>query len=549
MVQIFISSLITHAVRRRQVHTLRRQQEMMQPFPIIRIPSMEHEFRKPLPEGVKPEPPGTAGAEPHIKEEENRNKKKLSKAKLAALAQEEVNRLRNEQRISVSGSDITSPLRDFAELSEKYGVSSILVSNLKSSGYTAPTPIQAQAIPLMLQGRQVLACAPTGSGKTAAFLVPVLQQLGRPSRVGVRAVIISPTRELAKQTLRECERLGEGTGLRAHVINKANMQLPGSKAKAIPRCDVLITTPNRLVFMIQQEPPLISLSSVEWLVVDESDKLFEAGTRGFRDQLAVVYNACSSATLKRAMFSATSTPDVARWARKNLRQLALLSVGVRNAAAEEVRQELVFVGSEAGKLVAFRSLVQEGLKPPVLVFVQSKERAKDLFSELLYEGINVDVIHADRTQLQRDNVVRCFREGKIWVLICTELMGRGMDFKGVNLVVNYDFPTSVISYIHRIGRTGRAGQPGRAITFFTEDDSTNLRSPQHWRRRGVWCYRVWSQRSSARPGLVARAVAALPAGQQHCPHREGFRGGCPRLLAEHEEGQQASPEEAGKDRA
>ncbi|PNF22363.1 hypothetical protein B7P43_G17503 [Cryptotermes secundus] len=179
------------------------------------------------------------------------------------------------------------------------------------------------------------------------------------------------------------------------------------------------------------------------------------------------------------MFSATHTIHVARWARKNLRGLISVTVGHRNAASDNVDQKLIFVGSEHGKMVALRELVQKGLTPPVLIFVQTKERAKELFSELIYDGINVDVIHADRTQLQRDNVVRSFRGGQIWVLICTELMGRGIDFKGVSLVINYDFPPSAISYIHRIGRTGRAGRPGKAVTFFTEDDTVNLRSIAH----------------------------------------------------------------------
>merc|ERR1712142_1196628 len=126
--------------------------------------------------------------------------------------------------------------------------------------------------------------------------------------------------------------------------------------------------------------------------------------------------------------------------------------------------------------VHFRSLVQKGLQPPVLIFVQSKERAQDLFKELLYDGIHVDVIHSERSQLQRENTVRAFRSGGIWVLICTELMGRGIDFKGVNLVINYDFPPSAVSYIHRIGRTGRAGRQGQAVTFFTEEDKTLLRN-------------------------------------------------------------------------
>lgn len=123
-----------------------------------------------------------------------------------------------------------------------------------------------------------------------------------------------------------------------------------------------------------------------------------------------------------------------------------------------------------------RELVKKGFAPPVLVFVQSIERAKELFHELIYEGINVDVIHADKTQQQRDKVVQSFRAGKIWVLICSALLARGIDFKGVNMVINYDLPTSAVEYIHRIGRTGRAGHRGKAVTFFTEDDKPLLRS-------------------------------------------------------------------------
>ncbi|CAG2065846.1 unnamed protein product [Timema podura] len=249
--------------------------------------------------------------------------------RLAALKQEEVNHLRNQERISVTGPNIPDPLRTFEDLKSVYGLSTVLVDNLLHSGYTSPTPIQSQAIPLMLQGRQLLACAPTGSGKTAAFLVPVFHHLGRPKHSGIRAVIVSPTRELARQTLRECQRLSEGTALRCHLVKKALTVTRSSKQYAVPKCDLLITTPNRLVYLLKQDPPAISLTSVEWLVVDESDKLFESGAKGFRDQLATIYNACNSTTLKRAMFSATSTPDVARWARKNLTDLALVTVGHR----------------------------------------------------------------------------------------------------------------------------------------------------------------------------------------------------------------------------
>lgn len=212
------------------------------------------------------------------------------------------------------------------------------------------------------------------------------------------------------------------------------------------------------------------------MILDEADKLFESGKNSFRDQFDQIFNACSNSEKKVALFSATYTHPVSQWCKRNLRGLITVTIGERNTATNLVDQELLFVGSESGKLLAFRDLVRNGLQPPVLVFVQSKDRAQQLFNELIYDGINVDVIHADRTQLQRDKSVTAFREGKIWILICTELMGRGIDFKGVNLVVNYDFPPTAISYIHRIGRTGRAGRKGRAITFFTKDDTSNLRS-------------------------------------------------------------------------
>lgn len=386
---------------------------------------------------------------------------------------DEVNRFRNNHNISVKGMNVPEPIRSFHELS-KYKVSQQIIANVLGFGYSEPTPIQMQAIPVMGEGRQILACAPTGSGKTLAFLIPIVASLKKPSRKGFRALIVCPTRELARQTFRECIRLTENTGLKPHIITKVKENKFGPNF--CKKFDILISTPNRLVFLLKQENPILTLDSVEWLVVDESDKLFETGKRGFREQLAEIYRNCTHENVKRAMFSATYTPQVAKWCSKNIKNVVSVTVGHRNTTVQEVDQELIFVGDEHGKMLAFRELIQQGLTPPVLVFVQSKERAKQLFNELIFDEINVDVIHADRTQTQRDNVVRAFREGKIWVLICTELMGRGIDFKGVKLVINYDFPPSAISYIHRIGRTGRAGRPGRAITYFTKDDKLTLRS-------------------------------------------------------------------------
>ncbi|XDV39086.1 hypothetical protein PO909_008374 [Leuciscus waleckii] len=410
------------------------------------------------------------------KDPKKESKDKLSLKRLKQLHQEKVNRVRNQNRINVHGTDIPDPVSTFEELQKEYDLDPRVIQNIKTAGFQTPTPIQMQAIPLMMHKRDILACAPTGSGKTMAFCLPLLAHLRQPLNKGFRALIISPTRELATQTHRELLKLSEGVGFRVHMINKGVDAVKKYGPKSAKKFDILVTTPNRLIYLLNQDPPAINLSSVEWLVVDESDKLFEDGKRGFREQLATIFLACSSPKICRVLFSATFAIDVEKWCKLNLDNLVSVNIGPRNSAVDTVEQQLLFVGSENGKLLAMRNLIKQGFLPPVLIFVQSIDRARELFHELVYEGINVDVIHADRTQQQRDNVVSSFRSGKIWVLICTALLARGIDFKGINLVVNYDFPTTAVDYIHRIGRTGRAGHKGKAITLFTEDDKPLLRS-------------------------------------------------------------------------
>ncbi|KAL4712071.1 hypothetical protein ACJJTC_005307 [Scirpophaga incertulas] len=365
---------------------------------------------------------------------------------------EEQNRFRNEHGIKAVGRHVPAALRDFTDLVQRYNVSQSLVDTVKECGYEEPTPVQRQAVPCMLEDRQIYACAPTGSGKTAAFLIPVLHALGAPQG-GPRALVLCPTRELAHQIHRELLRLSAASELRCTVLRNLKESKIKERETTIRKSDIVISTPNRLCYLLNQDNVNINLSKVKWVIIDEADKLFEGSPEqasDFRQQMEQVLAACAGRQRRVAMFSATHTPAVARWCRRHMRGLINLTVGHRNTATNLVDQQLMFCGSEAGKLVAFRQLVQEGLKPPVLVFVQSKDRAKQLFKELIYDGIHVDVIHADRTQAQRDNVVRSFRVGRIWVLICTELMGRGIDFRGVNLVINYDFPPSAISYVHSI---------------------------------------------------------------------------------------------------
>ncbi|KAL3531908.1 hypothetical protein ACH5RR_005429 [Cinchona calisaya] len=375
---------------------------------------------------------------------------------------------RKKHNIHVSGSNVPSPLQSFAELKTRFKSKSYILRNLADLGFKEPTPIQRQAIPVLLSGRECFASAPTGSGKTFAFVCPILMKLKRASKDGVRAVILCPTRELAAQTARECKKLSKGRKFYIKLMTKQLVK--GADFSKIP-CDILISTPFRVQFAVRKRK--LDLSKVEFLVLDESDKLFELG---LVKQVDSVVKACSNPSILRSLFSATLPDTVEELARTIMHDAIRVIIGRKNSASESIKQKLVFVGSEEGKLLALRQTFEESLNPPVLVFVQNKERAKELYNEMKFDDIRADVIHADLSQIQREEAVNNFRAGKTWVLIATDVIARGMDFKGVNCVVNYDFPDSSAAYIHRIGRSGRAGRSGEAITLYTEADVPYLRN-------------------------------------------------------------------------
>ena len=378
-----------------------------------------------------------------------------------------------QQVIDVDGEDIPDPVDSFAALAARYDVPGSVVQQLNAMGYETPTVIQQHALPLMLERREMMCSAPTGSGKTLAFLLPIVSVLRSPQTTGFRALVLTPTRELAKQVHAEFIAVARGTGLRIHVIKsvrEAGVRF-GNKSKGFK--DVLVTTPNRLLYLLNQDPPVLNLTRLLWLVIDECDKLFE---EDFREQLAFIYHACSrSQHLRRAMFSATFSDELAQWFKVNLDNVVSLIVGGKNCATGTVAQRLQFVGSEEGKVLALKNLILEGLDVPVLIFVSRSETASRLFQQLIRSGVNAECIHSGRPQAERERVVRQFRQGSVLFLVATELLGRGIDFRAVNTVINYDCPTSSVAYIHRIGRTGRAGRRGQAITFYGEEDVPRLR--------------------------------------------------------------------------
>lgn len=425
----------------------------------------------------------------------------------------------------------------------------VILNNIEGGRWKEPTPIQMQSIPALLERRDVIGAAPTGSGKSGAFILPIIllsrvpfhvfyrapdepehvssratagnkkkQEKAKPERAGeIRSLLLAPSLELAAQLHREVERLSLGlpgsgrSSSSSLLLSKANAaQVIAGTIGGKHGLDVLVSTPLRLLDCIEKG---LKLNSVRVIVLDEADRLLDASdetrkahrvvdehasdcdesdeddfasgasgsaqTKSFLAQIDAIL-AQVPITAVRALFSATVTPMVRLLSESILRNPVDISIQTSaspGGANPDIQQELVFVGREEGKLLAIRQLVQRGeLRPPVIMFLQSQERAQALFGELLYDGIHVDVIHAGRSKAAREKAVAKFRRGDTWVLICTDLVARGVDFRAVNMVINYDLPESGITYVHRIGRTGRAGRKGRAITLFTEADFENLRT-------------------------------------------------------------------------
>lgn len=259
--------------------------------------------------------------------------------------------MRKNHSIHVTGSNIPSPLEKFEDLRTRYKCKKYLLKNFVEHGYKEPTPIQRQAIPVLLSGRDCFACAPTGSGKTLAFICPMLMKLKKGLKDGVRAVILCPTRELASQTTRECKKLAKGKKFYIKLMTKGLLRK--ADFSKMP-CDILISTPLRLTFAIRKRK--LDLSRVEYLVLDEADKLFEGG---FVKQIGRVVQACSNPQIIRSLFSATLPDTVEELARTTIHDAVRIIVGSTNSASEFIKQKLVFAGSEQGKLLALRQSFAE----------------------------------------------------------------------------------------------------------------------------------------------------------------------------------------------
>lgn len=446
------------------------------------------------------------------------------------------------------------PLTSFRELRTRYQISRRLSANIAEQGFTVPTEVQLGSLPLLLgdvslpkqsgssEGSEpdLLIVAPTGSGKTLSFLIPVINKIVRhhhnePEERGIFSIIIAPTKELAGQIVNEGRKLTLGTGVKITLMKKGmrvvepekedseeNFLKEGSeessesendekvtakkdpKNTTITKSDILVTTPlllvNALTANQTKEPtPLPTVSS---LILDEADVLLDPL---FRDQTLTIWRACTHPQLRASLWSATMGSSIEELTKTTIKErreslaiteevpLIRLVVGMKDSAVPNITHKLIYAATEHGKLLGLRQLLhptasisptEARLRPPFLIFTQTIPRAVALHSELMYDipleaggSSRIAVLHSDLSDTQRSEIMKRFRKGEVWILVTTDLLARGVDFRGINGVVNYDIPNSAASYVHRVGRTGRAGREGGiAVTFYTKEDIPYVKS-------------------------------------------------------------------------
>jgi ATP-dependent RNA helicase RhlE len=348
------------------------------------------------------------------------------------------------------------------------GLAAPFVRAVVDEGYATPTPIQSQAIPVVLRGRDLLGCAQTGTGKTAAFVLPLLQRLAAQPRNGrVRALVLTPTRELAAQIAERASAYGRHARLR-HAVVYGGVSQRGQEQALRRAPDLLVATPGRLLDLVQQG--VVSLASVEIFVLDEADRMLDMGF--IHDVRRVV--AALPRERQTLFFSATMPRAIGELAQSILRDPEQVSVAPTGATADKIEQSVYFV-DRSEKRALLERLLREPSVQRALVFTRTKHGANRVAEQLERAGISAAAIHGNKSQGARERALEGFRRGTTPVLVATDIAARGIDVDGVSHVINYDLPNVAESYVHRIGRTARAGASGRAVSFCDADEQSLLR--------------------------------------------------------------------------
>ncbi len=341
------------------------------------------------------------------------------------------------------------------------------VEQLNKMGIKKPMPVQEQAIPALFAGRDVIARAQTGTGKTLAFLVPLAEKIDV-KKAYVQALVITPTRELAQQIAGEFKKIIGDSAIKVLAVT-GGRDFELQKNKLDGKSHVLIGTPGRLLDHIKKGNT--SLGGVKYLVLDEVDEMLK---QGFLDEAAELIS-LTAPEHQTMLCSATLSEEVRKLGKKLTRNCALIDINPEEATVEQIKQ-ICIKTTEEYKNRAAAALIDRYNPYLMIIFCMSKERTKELGEWLGMQGYNVDVLHGEMSAVKRKTVMKAFRDAKIQILVASDLAARGLDVEGVTHVLNYDIPHDVDWYVHRIGRTGRAGNDGIAVTFYTAEEVKWLRN-------------------------------------------------------------------------
>ncbi|RZC35712.1 vasa RNA helicase [Asbolus verrucosus] len=370
--------------------------------------------------------------------------------------------------LAVTGKNVAPPISSF----ETSGLRAHLLENIAKSGYTKPTAIQKYSIPVILNGRDLMSCAQTGSGKTAAFLLPIIHNLltnkNPPNTENNCAqpvvVIMSPTRELAIQIWEQGKKFAYNSTVKVAVAyggTSTNHQ----RGKILGGCHILVATPGRLKDFVNRG--YVSFASLQYFVLDEADRMLDMGFLGDVEEMLSHQSMPATGERQTLMFSATFPEEIQQLAAKFLHDYIFLAVGIVGSASTDVEQDF-FQVSQYDKRPKLLSILEETPNDRTLIFVETKRNADFLATFLSEHNIQSTSIHGDRYQSEREQALSDFKKGVRKVLVATGVAARGLDIKDVQHVINYDLPNSIDEYVHRIGRTGRVGNRGRATSFFDD---------------------------------------------------------------------------------
>ncbi len=396
---------------------------------------------------------------------------------------------------------------------------------LRELNYTTPSPIQAQAIPLLLEGRDLLGCAQTGTGKTASFALPILHalhsNLAKPKPKTCRTLVLAPTRELAMQVGKSFSTYGKYVPFRQTLIYGGVGQVPQVQAMR-QGVDVLVACPGRLLDLIDQGH--VDLSHVEFFVLDEVDRMLDMGF--LRDVKRIV--SLLPAKRQSLFFSATLAPNIVELANNILRDPAHVSITPETTTAEKIDQQVCFVSKESKRPLLeelLRGQANASAQKLTIVFSRTKHGANKLAKSLCAAGFPSDAIHGNKSQAQREKALDRFKKGLTPILVATDVAARGVDVKEVGLVVNFDLPNEPEAYVHRIGRTARAGAEGRAVSFCSEEELEYLRDIEKIIRMSIprWDNHNWHEEALADRHL--RGARSSGAGPRPSGGRPPQRGG------------------------